>query len=169
MNCGRYLFSASGCWLMKRCSLPEAVDVPLLLVVEEQPGQRLILAVVHFQAYHFVGGDDGREADERGEAAAEVGVALKQLLVGRPVRGSDDGALAVPDDTGAWRRRSAPGTARRDHLVRESSLPSTTNSRSRNRAAGSRTSVTVFAATTRLASSTGLPAGCLPNRSFARP
>ena len=107
-----------------------------------------------------------------GKQAAEVGVPLEQSLVARAVRRRQHRAGAVPASVRTGRRRrSAPGTARR--VARAVvSLPSTTNSRSTNSAAGSRTSVTVSAATTRLASSTACHrAACrivpLPGRSSA--
>ena len=64
---------------------PQSIEAALLLGVEEQPGERFILAVEHLQAHHLVGWNDLGEAKEQREHAAEVGVALVKLLGVRAV------------------------------------------------------------------------------------
>jgi hypothetical protein len=60
--------------------VPESVEPAFLLVVEEQPAQGFVLAVVHFEAHDLVVGDDPGVTDERGEAAAELGVPRSSCL-----------------------------------------------------------------------------------------
>src|SRR5262249_22046788 len=78
---------------------PEPVEPARLLVVEEEAGERLVVAVEELQADDLVGWDDLREADECREDAAEVVEALEQPLArcGR----AGERALAVP-----WRVRA---------------------------------------------------------------
>jgi hypothetical protein len=71
--------------------------------VEEQPGQRLILAVEHLQGHDFIGWDNRREAEEKREDAAELGVTLDESPVSRTVRRCHYRTDAIP--AGIRRRR----------------------------------------------------------------
>ena len=97
MNCGRYLFSATGCWLMKRCSTQRRSRRRCCSASRNSRIERLVLAVEHLQRHHLVGRDDLREADESGKAAAEIRVALQLFVVVCPVRRGRRGIARLLD------------------------------------------------------------------------
>jgi len=138
---------------------PQAVEPARRLGVEEQPGERLVLAVEHLQRHHSsVGTTCGKQRNSgkrRRSRRCPGAVAGSSRLAG----GGEHGAGAVPADVRAGAAVVARASTTRSPGT-PSSRASTTNWRPWNSPAGSRTSVTASVDASKLASA---------KRSFGRP